>query len=83
MGTLARAEASTWCAKNVRIEDLAAVVLNIPMSSVTGWKFQIRDRPRADIGDAVAYRLEIHHPTAAPVSDVVVHDRLPTSFHYV
>src|SRR6266516_1251529 len=81
---LARAGGFDLVRENVRIEDLAAVALNIPMFEHYGLEIsKSADRPRAEIGDEIAYRLEIHNPTAAPVSDVVVHDRLPTSFHYV
>ncbi|HEY3025196.1 MAG TPA: hypothetical protein VGJ55_03495 [Pyrinomonadaceae bacterium] len=81
---LARAGGFDLVRENVRIEDLAALALNIPMFEPYGLELsKAADRPRAEIGDAIAYRLEIHNPTAAPVSDVVVHDRLPASFHYV
>ncbi|MDQ6651480.1 MAG: hypothetical protein M3Y84_01920, partial [Acidobacteriota bacterium] len=81
---LARAGGFDLVRENVRIEDLAAVVLNIPMFERYGLEIsKSADHPRAEIGDAIAYSVQIHNPTAAPVSDLVVHDRLPTSFHYV
>lgn len=81
---LARAGGFELVRENVRIDDLAALVLNIPMFEPHGLEIsKSADRPRAEIGDAVAYRVEIHNPTAAPVSDLVVRDRLPQSFHYV
>lgn len=81
---LARAGGFDLVRENVRIDDLAALVLNIPMFEPYGLEIsKSADRPRAEIGDAVAYRLEIHNPTAAPVADLMVRDRLPQSFHYV
>ncbi len=41
------------------------------------------DHQRAEIGDVVTYRIEVRNPTAASVSNVIVRDRLPDSFHYV
>ena len=35
-----------------------------------------------EIGDIVTYRVEVHNPTAATLSNVTVEDRLPESFHY-
>ena len=40
------------------------------------------DRPRAEIGDTLTYRIEINNPTAAPITNVTVRDQLPESFHY-
>lgn len=68
---------------DVLIADIAAVALNIPMFEPNGLEInKSSDRPHAEIGDAVAYRIEIRNPTASPVRDVVVRDRLPVSFHY-
>lgn len=68
---------------DVRIEDLAALAMNIPVFEVAGLQIvKSADRARADIGDTITYRIEVHNPTAAPVRDLVVNDRLPASFHY-
>src|SRR5205085_2115328 len=40
------------------------------------------DQQRAEIGDVVTYRVEVHNPTAGSVNDVIVRDTLPQSFHY-
>jgi len=80
---LARAGGFELVRDDVSIDDLASLALNIPMFEPHGLEItKSADRPRVEIGDAVAYRLEVHNPTAATVSDVVVHDRLPVSFHY-
>lgn len=69
--------------EDVNIEDMASVALNIPMFEPYGLGLvKSADRQRAEIGDAIAYRLEINNPTAAAISDLVVHDRLPFSFNY-
>src|SRR5262249_12243227 len=69
--------------EDVRIDDLAALVMNIPMFETTGLQIiKTADRARAEIGDVITYRIEIHNPTAALVSDVTVRDHLPPSFHY-
>lgn len=69
--------------EDVRINDLAALVLNIPMFEPAGLQIvKSADRGRAEIGDTITYRVEVHNPTAADVKDVVVKDLLPPSFHY-
>ncbi|MFS8084535.1 MAG: hypothetical protein ACMG6H_02820, partial [Acidobacteriota bacterium] len=68
---------------DVRVEDLAALVMNVPMFEATGLQIvKSADRARADIGDNITYRIEVHNPTIAPVRDLIVRDRLPVSFHY-
>lgn len=69
--------------EDVQIEDLAALALNIPMFEAAGLQIvKSADRTRAEIGDTITYRIEIHNPTAANVSGVVINDHLPVSFHY-
>jgi uncharacterized repeat protein (TIGR01451 family) len=80
---LARAGGFDLVREDVFIEDIASIALNIPMFEPNGLEItKSADRPRAEIGDAVAYRIEIRNPTSAPVRDVIVRDRLPASFHY-
>ncbi len=80
---LAQAGGFELVREDVRIEDLAAVALNIPMFEPRGLEItKSADRPRAEVGDTITYRVEIHNPTAAPVTDLTVRDRLPSSFHY-
>jgi uncharacterized repeat protein (TIGR01451 family) len=68
---------------DVRIEDLAALAMNVPVFEVAGLQImKSADRTRADIGDTISYRIEVHNPTTAPIRDLVVNDRLPASFHY-
>ncbi|HZB45032.1 MAG TPA: SdrD B-like domain-containing protein, partial [Pyrinomonadaceae bacterium] len=67
----------------VSIERLAAFALNVPMFENTTLEItKTVDRPSAEIGDVVSYRVELHNATAAAVNDAVVRDALPTSFHY-
>lgn len=68
---------------DVHIEDLAALVMNIPMFEASGLQIvKSADRARAEIGDIVTYRVEVHNPTVGALSKVTVEDRLPSSFHY-
>ena len=68
---------------DVRIDNVAALALNVPLFETSGLQItKTVDRARAEIGDTVTYQVEVHNPTAALVSDVVVNDRLPASFHY-
>src|SRR5947209_198605 len=68
----------------IEINDLAAVALNIPMFEQRGLEInKVVDKPRAEIGDTLTYRVEVNNPTAAPILDVIVRDQLPESFHYV
>jgi uncharacterized repeat protein (TIGR01451 family) len=69
--------------EDVRLNDLAAVALNIPMFEASILQIvKSADRARADIGDTVTYRVEVSNPTAAPVTNVVIRDVLPPSFQY-
>jgi len=69
--------------EDVRINDLAAVALNIPLFEASSLQIvKSADRARADIGDTVTYRVEVTNPTAAPVRNVVIRDILPPSFQY-
>lgn len=68
---------------DVRIENVAALAMNVPMFETSGLQItKSVDRARAEIGDTVTYQIEVHNPTAALVNDVVVNDRLPVSFQY-
>ena len=69
---------------DVRIDDLACVAFNIPMFEQHGLEISKSvDGQRVEIGDVVTYRVNVNNPTLASLTDVVVHDRLPASFHYV
>jgi uncharacterized repeat protein (TIGR01451 family) len=68
---------------DVDIKDLGALVMNVPMFEPTGLQIvKSADHAQAEIGDTVTYRIEVHNPTSAPVSDVVINDKLPPSFHF-
>jgi uncharacterized repeat protein (TIGR01451 family) len=68
---------------DINVEDLAALVMNIPMFEARGLQvIKSADRARVEIGDIVTYRVEVHNPTAATLGNVTVEDRLPESFHY-
>ena len=68
---------------DISIEDLAALVMNVPMFEARGLQvIKSADRARVEIGDIVTYRVEVHNPTATALGNVTVEDRLPESFHY-
>ena len=68
---------------DVRIENVAALALNIPMFETSGLQItKSVDKARAEIGDTVTYQIEVHNPTAASVNNVIVDDQLPVSFIY-
>ena len=68
---------------DINVEDLAALVMNIPMFETRGLQvIKSADRTRVEIGDIVTYRVEVHNPTSAALGNVTVEDRLPESFHY-
>ncbi|HEX8179803.1 MAG TPA: SdrD B-like domain-containing protein [Pyrinomonadaceae bacterium] len=67
----------------VTLTNLAALVLNVPMFENSALEVsKTVDQPRAEIGDVVSYRVEVHNPTAGTINDVRVRDTLPASFHY-
>src|SRR5205807_9218572 len=69
--------------EDVRINDLAAIAMNVPMFEASSLQIvKSADRARADIGDTITYRIELSDPTAAPVNNVVIRDLLPPSFQY-
>ncbi|MBD0328026.1 MAG: DUF11 domain-containing protein, partial [Pyrinomonadaceae bacterium] len=80
---LARAGRFDLVSEEIQIEDLAAVALNIPMFERRSLEItKSVDRQRAEIGDTVTYRVELHNSTSVPLRDVAVRDHLPESFHY-
>jgi trimeric autotransporter adhesin len=67
----------------VEIAHLAAYALNVPMFENSALEItKTADRPSADIGDTVTYRVEVHNATAVAADDVSVRDLLPPSFIY-
>jgi uncharacterized repeat protein (TIGR01451 family) len=81
---LAEGGGFTLVRQDVQINDLAYLAFNIPMFEAHGLELtKSADVQRAEIGDVVSYRIELHNPTVATISDVSVRDQLPDSFHYV
>ncbi len=80
---IARGGSFETTTENVLLENIASVALNVPMFENSVLEItKTADKPRAEIGDIVSYRVEVHNASAAPVSGVRVSDQLPTSFHY-
>ena len=81
---LAVAGGFTLVREDVSIENLGDIAFNIPVFEEHGLELtKSVDHQRAELGDVVTYRIEVRNPTAASISNVVVRDRLPESFHYV
>ncbi len=69
---------------DVKLGDISALVMNIPMFETTTLQLsKIADKQRVEIGDTVSYRLEARNATAGKLSDVELVDTLPQSFTYV
>ncbi len=81
---LAVAGGFTLSRDDVVTENLGDLAFNVPMFEEHGLELtKSVDQQRAEIGDVLSYRLEIHNPTLTTVNDVIVRDHLPESFHYV
>jgi uncharacterized repeat protein (TIGR01451 family) len=81
---LAIAGGFTLVREDVAIDNLADLAFNIPVFEEHGLEItKSADKQRAEVGDVVTYRIEVRNPTVASVSDVIVRDHLPESFHYV
>jgi uncharacterized repeat protein (TIGR01451 family) len=67
----------------VTVADLASLSPNIPMFESHSLEIdKAVDKQRAEIGDVLTYTINIHNPTAAAISQLVLRDKLPKSFHY-
>lgn len=70
--------------QTVIIENLAALVFNIPMFELTTLEIsKSADKSGAQIGDIVTYRVQLRNATAAPIDSVIVRDTLPSTFIYI
>ncbi|MFN2454799.1 MAG: hypothetical protein ABR577_11325 [Pyrinomonadaceae bacterium] len=80
---LARGGSFETTTESVELAHIASVALNIPMFENSALEItKTADKQRAEIGDIVSYRVEVHNASAAPVQGVRVSDQLPPSFHY-
>jgi len=67
----------------VQLNDLALLVLNIPMFETASLQIaKVADKQRATIGDVVSYSIETHNTLVSPLTEILVRDRLPASFNY-
>lgn len=81
---VARAGAFSLTTDPVRLENLAALVLNIPVFEAAALEIaKVADRSSVQIGDALSYRIEARNATSSPVSETTITDTLPDSFYYV
>lgn len=67
----------------VTIDNIAAIAFNVPLFERTTLQItKTVDKPRAEIGDIVTYRIDLRNPTSATISNLVLRDQLPFSFRY-
>jgi len=81
---IASAGGFTLVREDVAIDNLADIAFNIPMFEEHGLEItKSVDQQRAEVGDVVTYRIEVHNPMLSSVANLTVQDRVPESFHYV
>lgn len=80
---IAEANGFTLVRNDVTVEDLASLSPNIPMFESHSLEIdKTVDRQRAEIGDVLTYTINIRNPTAVTISNLILRDTLPKSFHY-
>jgi trimeric autotransporter adhesin len=80
---VARAASFELTETAVEITDLAALALNVPLFETTALGItKAADRPSAEVGETVTYRVEVRNETPLAAADVTVRDVLPPSFVY-
>ena len=81
---LAVADGFELVQNDVEINSIADIAFNIPLFETSALDITKRvDRDRAEIGDILTYRIDVHNATVAPLLNTVVTDTLPNSFNYV
>lgn len=81
--TLAVAGGFELTSSNVELNNLFALVFNIPLFDVSTLEIdKSADKQYAQIGDIISYRVQIHNATASPIGNAVVRDTLPPGFVY-
>ncbi len=79
------AQAGSFALTNepVTISNLAALAFNVPLFETSTLAIEkSADRPSAEIGDVVTYRVNLHNSAQSQISNLVVRDQLPESFVY-
>lgn len=80
---LAEANGFSLVREDVTLEDIAYLSPNIPMFETHNLEInKVVDKQRAEIGDVLTYTINIHNPTAVTISNLILRDTLPGSFHY-
>ncbi len=70
--------------ETVQINNLAALVFNIPMFELSTLEIsKSADKQIAEIGDIVSYRIQVRNATVYVLRGAEVRDTLPASFTYV
>jgi uncharacterized repeat protein (TIGR01451 family) len=80
---IAAANSFSLTSEAVDLNNLAALVFNIPMFDLSTLEIsKSADKRNAEIGDIVSYRIQVKNATASTISNAIVRDTLPQSFVY-
>jgi uncharacterized repeat protein (TIGR01451 family) len=80
---IAEANGFAMVREDVTVEDLASLSPNIPMFETHSLGIdKAVNKQRAEIGDVLTYTININNPTSVTISQLVLRDKLPASFHY-
>jgi uncharacterized repeat protein (TIGR01451 family) len=80
---IAEANGFAMVREDVTVEDLASLSPNIPMFETHSLGInKAVNKQRAEIGDVLTYTININNPTSGTISQLVLRDKLPASFHY-
>jgi uncharacterized repeat protein (TIGR01451 family) len=80
---IAEANGFAMVRDDVTVEDLASLSPNIPMFETHSLEIdKAVNKQRAEIGDVLTYTINIHNPTSVTISQLILRDKLPASFHY-
>jgi uncharacterized repeat protein (TIGR01451 family) len=80
---IATANGFSLTEETVELNDLAALVFNVPMFELSALEIsKSADKQFAEIGDIVSYRVQVKNATASSLHDLTVRDLLPPSFVY-
>jgi len=79
------AQAGSFALTNqpVSLTDIAAIAFNLPLFEESTLAIEkSADRPAAEIGDTISYRVIVSNPTQTSIRGLIVRDRLPEGLVY-
>ena len=81
---LAQAGGFALGAGPVSLASIADIGINVPMLELSSLDItKEADRPTADVGDLITYRVTVRNSSVAPLTGLEISDALPNSFFYV